>query len=144
MKNVALYILAVGLPILAIFGLLYLGEDLEAPMSVGGTWAIESSGACDFAPIAKASPALEISQSGPRLEIELGDAGRTVLHGDLEGARVTAESDPARVRLAGDVEKGAGGERDRLRGALEVTGCEAPIAIVATRQPPPVSATKGH
>ena len=139
MKNVAFYILAVGLPILAIFGLLYLGEGLKAPMSVGGTWAIESSGACDSSPIAKASPALKISQSGPRLEIELGDAARTVLHGDLEGAHVTAESGgAARVRLAADV------ERDELRGALEVTGCEAPIAIVATRQPPPASEKKGH
>jgi hypothetical protein len=149
MKSAIIYIVSVGGCVLAIIGLLYLGDGLEAPRSVGGTWAIEASGGCDAAPIAKAEPALKISQSGPRLEIDLGDDARTVLHGDLEGAHVTAESrhregDPARVRMAGDVEKGAGSERDRLRGTLEVAGCEAPIAIVATRQPPPASAKKGH
>ena len=138
MKNVLLYLVSVGGCVAAICGLLYAGRDLAAPMSVGGTWTVEASGACDTVPLAKAGPALKISQSGPRLEIDLGDAARTVLHGDLEGAHLAAESRPARVRLAGDVEK------DSLRGTLEVAGCDAPVTIVATKQSPPAPAKKGH
>jgi len=149
MKNVVLYVLAVGGCVVAIVALLYLGDGISAPMSVSGSWAVEPGAVCDAVPLPKADAALRISQSGPRLEISLDEGGRTVLHGDLEGSHVTAESrhrqgDPARMRLTGDVEKGASGERDRLRGTLEVDGCDAPIAILAVRQPPAAPGKKGH
>lgn len=133
MKNVVLYVLSVGGCVAAILGLLYLGEGIPAPVSVGGAWAVEAGGACDALSLAKA---VKISQSGPRLEIALDEGGRTVLHGDLEGTHVTAGS--GGMRLLGDVEK------DQLRGTLEVEGCSAPIEIVAVRQPPAVPKGSKH
>src|SRR5262245_30215462 len=141
MRNAVLYLVSVGGCVLAIVGLLYLGEDLVAPMSVGGAWTIRAASGCD----AVSAPAFKISQSGPRLEIQLEGKPATLLHGELAGSTVTAESrpdDPARVRLTGGAGK-AGGEA-RLQGTLEVAGCGTPIAIVATREPAAARSDTGH
>lgn len=144
MKNALLYIFAVGGSVLAIVGLLYLGQELKAPVSVGGAWKVQLASPCETVPRAAEEPGLRISQSGPNLEIQLDDAKGTLLHGQIEGSRVVAETRGASadVRLQAEVEK-SGGEA-RMQGTLDVEGCEGAIPVHAIRQQAAAGGSRGH
>jgi hypothetical protein len=149
MKNALLYIVAVGGSVAAIAGLLYLGQtmDLDPPMSVGGTWKLEAAPDCGIARSADGEAGFRISQSGPHLEITLGEGSRTHLRGSLDGSHIAAETRPgtsssSRARLEADVHRS--GDEARLEGTLSVDGCEEAVPVHATRQKAPAGKPKVH
>lgn len=151
------YVLLVGIPLLALAGVLRSGRSLKAPFSVDGVWKVDAdashapaSGCGDLLSAMAASP-LSISQSGTSLVIGIG-AGRTTT-GNLDGKTV-------RAQFGGTVNSTSAGCGDHsfalaatldplteprtLSGKLSVDGCDtcAPLDFRATRQPRPAGATR--
>ncbi|MDR0787331.1 MAG: hypothetical protein LBG44_05640 [Gemmatimonadota bacterium] len=78
MKSFGLYVLLVGLPFLALIGILHIGQRLVPPRSIGGSWEllISSSGSTALlGPCSGLAPAgtsqMRLSQSGPHAEVTL-------------------------------------------------------------------------
>lgn len=88
----ALYAVLVGVPVLALFGILRLGTGIEPPPSVGGTWriAVDASGVRSEIPGEASVAAFSIAQSGRRLEVTVGSETRPA-GGRIDGRRVWAE-----------------------------------------------------
>lgn len=143
MKVFLQYVLMVGVSVLMVVGLLHLGRNLKAPVSVGGAWELDISqqvdaGACESALIWTEPPRLEISQSGPYISLNLNDTSNTKLEGIVEGTELsggttkTSASTPG-VQLNANIDRQV--EPDRLQISLEVRGCKEPILLVGTRLP---------
>lgn len=92
---VVAYILLVGLPLLALAGVLHAGRKLAAPVSVDGTWKVElrseavHADACKSAVEAAFGSPLQISQSGKSLLILTGKSA-LASDGTIEGTNVKA------------------------------------------------------
>jgi hypothetical protein len=150
------YVLLVGLPLLALVGILRSGRSLNAPFSVDGAWKINagavqtSTAPCaDFLSSVSNSP-VSISQSGTSLVIGLG--GKTTT-GTIAGKTIKAQ-------FAGTVNPSAVDCKDRslnltatldplteprtLSGRLSVEGCDscAPVEFRAVKQPRPAGGTR--
>lgn len=145
------YILLVGLPLLALAGVLRSGRNLNAPFSVDGTWKVDAAAArasaepcAAFLSSASNSP-LSISQSGTSLVIGLG--GRTTT-GTLNGKTIKAQfagagsSNPTEcgdrsLTLTATLDPLA--KPRTLSGRLSVEGCAscAPLEFRAVKQPRP-------
>lgn len=141
MRSVLLYILLVGLPILAISGVLRAGQRLRSPIFVGGTWSVERQwdtdpdSSCCYSLISSEGTVLAISQSGSRLFFTMNDEKWTTFAGEIRGSTVTAtiacrasnaSSDVRRmsavsIQLDATVERRGGS--DRLFGTLTCFDC---------------------
>jgi hypothetical protein len=149
-KFVVAYILLVGLPLLALAGVLRSGRSLSAPLSVDGTWKIDvdaKSIASNPCTAALLSTPLAISQSGKSLVVSVGESKTE--SGTIEGTTLTAAFAPG----ADPVPAGCNSDQSltltavvnpkaqprSLAGSLSVVGCEscAPVEFRAVRQPRP-------
>lgn len=141
MRSVFLYLFLVGVPVLAISGVLRVGQRLRSPIFVGGTWSVERSwntdpdSSCGYSLIKSERTVLTISQSGSRLLLTLNDENRTTFAGEIRDATITATIAPlasdtsidaqgisgASIQLQATVERESGS--DRLLGALTLYDC---------------------
>jgi Kef-type K+ transport system membrane component KefB len=88
------YVGLVGLPLLALMGVLRAGAHLKSPTSVGGPWNVDA----DFSSLAGTpcgallsgvrQPALAIIQSGRQLTLNLNNSQKTALAATLDGSTV--------------------------------------------------------
>ena len=134
MKSVFLYLFLVGIPVMAIAGILHYGGGLEAPPSIGGTWQLALSVSAGAGPACIDVPvgtALEISQSGVYLLLTLKDPLNAQLSGRLDHARVEAVGGLAAagscaghpLALRADLQTESG--EPRLVGSLAAAECGA-------------------
>ncbi|HKS72598.1 MAG TPA: hypothetical protein VJQ82_05330 [Terriglobales bacterium] len=144
---VVAYILLVGLPLLALAGVLHAGRKLAAPISVDGIWKVELPGSsrgdvCSSAVVSTFDSPLQISQSGKSLLISIGKSVPAA-DGTIEGTNV-------KIALPMDSCGGAQGlvltasvdpklDPTFLSGFLSPAGCSSSscgaIAFRAVRQP---------
>jgi hypothetical protein len=144
MKVFSQYMLMVSIPLVVVFGLLQLGRNLKAPVSVGGAWSLDLSsqsmvaGACDNALTWTEPPILTITQSGPYISLDFNDTQHTKLDGHLEGTDLsggtsnTSNVNPG-LQFFAFVDRQV--EPDRLQIAMKLRGCSESISIVGTRLP---------
>lgn len=151
---VVAYILLVGLPLLALAGVLRSGRHLSAPLSVDGTWNIETNGskptnlACDDISSLLNSPLL-ISQSGRSLEVSF--KGKPPAAGSLDDkelkSSVTVSNKPecgnGQIALTAVVDPKS--EPRSLNGQFSFPACQtcAAVNFRAVRQPK-VQSGGGH
>jgi hypothetical protein len=143
---VVAYVLLVGLPLLALAGVLRSGRKLAAPISVDGTWKVElqsdtgHANACNSAMAAAFGSPLEISQSGKSLLISIG---KSASDGTIEGTSFVATLPIASCGGAQTVTLTAAvdpkSDPRLLSGFLSPAGCWSSscsaIAFRAIRQP---------
>jgi len=95
MRILPLYLLLVGTPLLGLVGLLRVGERIEAPSAIAGTWAVDSAFSravergCFPRAFAEAT-AFEITQSGRFVRLTANDAAATTFEGRLDGGALVA------------------------------------------------------
>ena len=150
-RLIVAYLVLVGVPLLALLGILRSGERLVPPASVRGSWNVEA----DFGALANPAcrgllssvkqPFLSISQSGPSLALTLNNPQRTTLTGTIRNGSVSTGPgtvsaadrcvDPRTLRVVAEVAKQAG--QRVLTGTLSLMDCVecAPIPFRATQQP---------
>lgn len=146
---VVAYIILVGLPLLALAGVLRSGRHLSAPLSVDGSWKIDAGQSsvahhpCGAVSSLINSPLL-ISQSGRSLEVEFKgtSAGTASLNGtDLKSSMSVDDSScgNGQMILAATVDPKS--EPRSLAGKLSFPGCQSctPVEFRAVRQPKPQS-----
>jgi hypothetical protein len=141
MRSVLLYVFLVGVPVLAISGILRVGQRLRSPIFVEGTWNVERASntgpdsSCGCSLINADRTVLTVSQSGSHLLVTLNDENRTTFAGKIRNATITAtiarpESytspdaqgfSSASIQLNATVERE--GESDRLLGAFMFYDC---------------------
>ena len=147
-RFIVAYILLVGLPLVALGGVLRAGRHLAAPISIDGTWKIETSAnrastqLCDQAIASLLNSSLVVSQSGKTLELTLYGTSKTTVAGELDGkdlrasigARTGCAADQ-RVALIASVDPNA--EPRLLIGSLSVANCAScsVLEFRAVRQP---------
>ncbi len=147
MKTALLYVTLVGVPLLGLTGILYLGQRLVPPPGVGGTWAFtvgeheQARAPCARMEAPEDGLELVLSQSGPRLVGRFNDAAQTRLSGRLHAAGIRGRvrgadgcAGNALVQLEAELREEADGLH--LVGRLTDPGCAcAPVAFVAVRKP---------
>lgn len=95
MRILPLYLLLVGTPLLGLIGLLRVGERLEAPPSVAGTWNVDSAftraveRGCFPSAFAEATT-LEVTQSGRFIRLTANDPAATLFEGRLTDGGLVA------------------------------------------------------
>ena len=122
MRSVLWYIALVGIPVVAILGILRLGERLVAPRAAHGLYSVAfdstGSGRCLSALVADHEKRLSVAQSGPKLDVTFGPLE---LFGTIQGERInaaTATKDSALLRAANCLT----GDSIALSGALPTRG----------------------
>jgi hypothetical protein len=135
------------LPVLGVFGVLHIGQNLKAPASVGGNWSLAwdaaPDGGCPILPDSTDSASLFISQSGPHLVMELNSGVKTNLNGILDELHITgmvAESETAVFQATVDRQS----EPHQMSGLFIPPGCTTPQTFTAVRQPAQETITRGH
>jgi Kef-type K+ transport system membrane component KefB len=89
------YVGLVGLPLLALVGLLRAGSTLKPPTSVGGPWNVDadfstlSSAPCGSLFTDVSQPAFAITQSGQQLTLTINNPQKTTLAAKLDGTNLT-------------------------------------------------------
>ncbi len=117
-KSILAYFLLVVPPLCGLLAILHVGQDLEPPRSIGGTWMIEGR-TC-------ATGTLRVSQSGLRAQATL-DAMHASVALALDGDHVVGSGTcSVDARVDGDV----------LDGTLACADCPA-TAFHAIRKPRP-------
>jgi hypothetical protein len=148
-KTFLQYAVLVGVSVLAILGIIHLGQGLRAPASVGGRWALQATQAsaadldCLSFSFAAEPSELSISQSGPELALTFNDSGQTKFTGKLQGLKITARSrrDPE-LHLVAEVDRQA--EPDQLSSTIASEQCAAAIQLTGVRLPHGTSLTGEH
>lgn len=90
------YILLVGLPLVGLAGVLKTGRTIKAPVSIDGTWKIDSTSPraggqfCEKAIAALSTSSFAISQSGKTLTVTLHNPAKTSGQGFLEDTNLGA------------------------------------------------------
>ncbi|MGQ0642668.1 MAG: hypothetical protein ACT4P6_18145 [Gemmatimonadaceae bacterium] len=148
MRPILWYLAFVGLPFVALLGILRVGEQLRPPRAVHGRYAVsfDSSGAgpCVSALVDSTEQQLMISQSGPRLEMSFG---RMAFTGSIAADTVRAATvidDKATLRASNCLPADAvaivaaieaTADHIRLPGTLSFPGCAScsPVRFRATR-----------
>ena len=159
-KHVTDYILLVGVPLLALVGILRAGKHLTAPVALRGNWSVQA----DFGPwqgvpcgalLINSQPLLvRIDQSGSNLTLTLNDPAKTALPATIDGFSLSTTFSAGRGGTAPAPRPDAGclgsqslriqaavkqHEKQRsLAGTFNLDGCAScpPIAFSATRQMP--------
>ncbi len=153
------YIFLVALPVLGLVGVLKSGRNLKAPLSVDGTWKIEtqsdhaSASLCSDLLSAVSNAPLSISQSGPSLLLALNGGIKTTA-GTLDGKTINASFAGANTdtanppncadrtwTLTATLDPHA--EPKTMTGRFSIEGCAscAPLEFRAVRQPRPAGGT---
>jgi hypothetical protein len=97
MRSILLYLLLVGMPVLGLLALLHIGQGLTPPISVAGTWTVQTTPQLVDAPSCSdpfgrsGHPRLTITQSGSRLLLMLNDDKESALTGEINGPNINAE-----------------------------------------------------
>jgi hypothetical protein len=151
MRHLLAYLVFVGLPLGGLYAVLRVGQGIEAPMAIHGSYAVEPMAPSGFACYAYLlggdDSTVTVAQSGRQVIVTLGPRGEVTLAGTLVGAHLTAEgaippgTTPRHVACpAGDTIRmtlEARRERrvKRLDASLLVAGCPEcqPIGFVAVR-----------
>jgi hypothetical protein len=159
-KLVTDYIIFVGVPLLALVGILRAGKHLTAPVALHGSWSVQA----DFRPwqgvpcgallISSQPLLLRIDQEGSNLTLTLNDPAKTVLPGTINGFSLSTTFAAGRGGTAPAPRSDSGclgsqslriqatvnqHEKQRsLAGTFNLDGCAScpPIAFSATRQMP--------
>lgn len=149
MKTALVYLALVGAPLLGLLGILRAGERIVPPHHVGGEWRVDAPfatalrGPCPELAFGTGGARLDVSQSGPRARLALGDAAGTTLDARLDGVTLvaaTAEGSPAcrgrGLRLEATLLRPDG--EPQLAGAATVPGCSrcASVPFRAVRAAP--------
>ena len=150
MRPVLWYLAFVGVPFLALLGILRFGERLTPPRAAHGQYSVtfdsSGSGRCVHDMLRDGEQRLHISQSGPKLEMSWGglllegsiegdnaQAAAVLGHGSKPGSGscLTADS----MVIAGVLERTT--EATRLSGQFRMPGCAtcAPVPFRAVRLP---------
>lgn len=142
MRSILTYLGLVGIPFVALLGILRLGEGLIPTRAAHGHYAVtfdsSGSGRCIFALLQDGEQRLNVAQSGPRLEIEWG---RLSMHGEVVRDSVRAlaelhEGTPSSrascltadtLLLLARIDKSA--EVQRLEGEFRLPGCPTCAAV---------------
>jgi len=159
-KLVTDYIIFVGIPLLALVGILRAGKHLTAPVALHGNWSVQA----DFGPwqgvpcgalLINSQPLLvRIDQSGSNLTLTLNDPAKTALPATIEGFSLSTTfstgrggtapaprpddgclgSQSARIQAAVNQHE----KQRSLAGTFRLDGCAScpPIAFSATRRMP--------
>lgn len=156
-KLIVAYICLVGLPLLALVGILRAGQHLRPPISLGGEWNVDAdfgswqSTPCRELVAARDQPFFSVSQSGTNLVVTLNNPQRTALAGELQGASLTIGAAPksrSAAAACGNAEAirfiarvTGQAQRRVLEGTFDIEGCSScrPVAFRATRQTSPGS-----
>jgi hypothetical protein len=159
-KIISAYVFFVGMPLLALVGILRAGAHLTPPLAVRGRWFVSAdfsswrSAPCEARLANAPEPLLNITQSGKDLTIQLNDTETVVMVGTINGGTVMAAypdalgkialtpmpgnacPSPKLLRLQANVE-GQGKQRS-LNGTLAMDGCAGcpSLAFRAFRQAP--------
>jgi len=159
-KLVADYLLFVGVPLLALVGILRAGSHLTAPVALHGNWSVEADfapwqGVPCAAPLVSSQPLrLRIDQVGSNLTFTLNDPRRTALPGTVEGlslrttflagqgSKASAPGPDAgclgaqSLRIQAAVNRH--GKERSLAGTFSLEGCAScpPVAFSAARELP--------
>lgn len=118
---------------------------MAAPASVAGVWQVklvEPAGGiqrCDEA-TAPALPSLQITQSGRRIAISVGEEKKIAAVGELREATFTAAGDSLQVKARLHRE----GDRTRLQGFISLKVCGKPAEIEFHATPAPKRETEEH
>jgi hypothetical protein len=95
MRQVLSYLLFVGVPLAGLLGVLRVGQRIEAPQAVHGSWAVQPMAAsgrvCTRYLLSEADSTLVISQSGRQLSGSLGPGAEVGLRGSLTGNELSLE-----------------------------------------------------
>lgn len=95
MRHLLSYLLFVGIPLAGLLGVLRVGQGLEAPRAVHGSWAVQPMAAsgrvCTRYLLSDADSTLIISQSGRQLTATLGPRAEVGLKGSVTGNEVALE-----------------------------------------------------
>lgn len=141
------YVLLVGLPLLGLIGVLKAGRRLTAPISVDGTWKLDTtagyllSGPCGKPLASLQSSTMTISQSGTSLVLALGEASKALGSGTIDGTALrgtmplnneAAARDPSCgtnlvLALAANVDPKT--EPRSMTGTIVVSGCSSCATI---------------
>jgi len=151
MRNIRIYVLMVGTPLLGVALVLYLGQRIRPQSYVGGAWNLEldavalSSSPCAELLTTLKQPALNISQSGRHLLVRLNNRAETTVEGQIRGTTLragpTSGFEPGStcdgknsVNLVGELNKTTP-LQVQLNGELQIAGCAAcaPVAFKAIR-----------
>lgn len=95
MRFISLYLVLVGTPLLGLLGILRVGETLEVPVSVGGTWAVEQATvqriqrSCASLELPTENPTMTVSQSGRYVRVRFNDIPETSMIGRLHARTLT-------------------------------------------------------
>jgi hypothetical protein len=156
-RIIVAYILLVGVPLLALVGILRAGSRMTPAPALRGKWIVETDFSrwrdlpCEAVLKSAPQPFFTIGQSGKDLTITLNNPEKTVLFGRIRGFDLRAAStvaqinydsvpaascpDPRSLRFAAHID-GSGKERS-LKGTISVESCTecAPLSFSAIRQP---------
>ena len=157
-KLVRDYILFVGVPLLALVGILRAGKHLTAPVALHGDWSVQADFgpwqgvACGVLLINSQPLRLRIDQSGSNLTLTLNDPAKTALPATIDGLSLsTTFSTGRRVTAPAPVAGCLGSQSLRIQaavnqhekqrslaGTFRLDGCAScpPITFSATRQMP--------
>lgn len=156
MKSILLYFALLGVSVAGAFGIVRLGRNLPAPISVGGVWNVEpgpqSAEALRCSNFGSNPLVLTISQSGSRLVVDFDDPKKTKLAGEIHDEIIVArsqagrtESEPASaLQLQAKVNRQPG--LHLLEGVLTVSKCppETQLTFKAIRERKPDYAGQGR
>lgn len=126
MRSTVVYVLMVGTPLLALFGILEAGKQVVPPRSIGGEWTIDGFPAGAPACLQRTADeplTLRIAQSGMRAELSLRARGRASV---AFSAHVDADS--LRARSSNASRAGC----DELALSARLEGAGAVTQIVGT------------
>jgi hypothetical protein len=165
-KIFSAYFLFVGLPLLALVGILRAGSHLTPPLAVRGDWSVLADfsnwrhAPCEAYLTNLFEPSLKITQSDKDVWIELSSTEKVIMVGTINASTLVAASldapaktqlmfmpgagcpNPKSIRLQAEV-KGQAKQRS-LTGTFTLDGCTScpAIAFSAFRQIPERRATK--
>jgi hypothetical protein len=163
MKPILLYLILVGLPVLAIFGLLRAGQKLSAPISLAGAWNAQLNlenppdSSVRTALIHPGPTVLSITQSGPHVFLTFDELQTTTLIGNVQDLTVyasfipesggptnTSGSKMTAIYFHGRVDRQT--QPDRLLGVITFDRgpVRSKVSVIASRQSGVRQPTGGH
>lgn len=146
MKAILLYLVLVGVPVAAVYGIVCLGRDLKPPVSVAGVWTGEltpraaDSVSCKGFVVPSKALILKVTQTGPHIDLTLNDQSATRLSGEVQFESLTAKSQGAvATSMQASIDRRS--DVERLSGTFTFANCPAgsELSFTAVRQPKGVS-----
>jgi hypothetical protein len=143
------YVILVGLPLLALIGILRAGQLVKPPVSLAGAWDVQAdlntvaNVACRQWLVGIPQPFFSIVQSGASVTLSLNDSAKTTLAGTLRAGALSANpptsaghicSDTGTIRVEAKVSTPPG--QRILTGLLALSDCDqcSPVPFRAVRR----------